>query len=235
MPGHYHFDIARLEVGPMQNLVYLIGDHGSSRTAVIDPTGGISAVLSISRAWKKEITDVLISHRHRDRVDDLPELLMRCDAKVHLSREEVAFWKEAPLGRVVAHRDGDQISVGNTIIEIIHTPGHTPGSACFHLDGHLFTGGTLLVFGCGRCDLPGGDARQMLVSLCRLQARFPGSTRVMPGHHYAHQAISTLAEQTWGNPFFHFKDVETFVQFRAEHNEHRHPPYQPVPPGTAAW
>ena len=81
----------------------------------------------------------------------------------------------------------------------------------------------------------GGDARQMFHSLSRLQARFAGSTKVMPGHHYAHQAVSTMAEQTWGNPFFHFQDVETFAQFRGAHNVHRHPPYQPVPRGTPAW
>ncbi|MGC1951893.1 MAG: hypothetical protein WA970_04825 [Gammaproteobacteria bacterium] len=83
--------------------------------------------------------------------------------------------------------------------------------------------------------LAGGDARQMFHSLSRLQARFAGSTKVMPGHHYAHQAVSTMAEQAWGNPFFHFHDVETFAQFRAVHNVHRHPPYQPLPRGTPAW
>lgn len=230
-----HCDIAHLEVGSMQNLVYLIGDQDSSQVAVVDPTDGIPEVLDIVRRWGKQITDVLISHRHRDRSDSLPELLMRCNARVHVTQQELEFWQEAPRERVVAHRDGDRIRVGKTTIEIIHTPGHTPGSACFYLDGHLFTGGTLLVFGCGRCDLPGGDARQLFRSLTRLQARFADPTIVMPGHHYAHEITSTMAEQIWGNPFLHFQDAETFAAFRAHHNECRHPPYQPVPRGTLVW
>ena len=74
------------------------------------------------------------------------------------------------------------IQLGETGIRTLHTPGHTPGSACYQVGDELITGDTLFVFGCGRCDLRGGDPEQMFVTLKDMAARLPASTIIRPGH-----------------------------------------------------
>lgn len=212
----------------MQNFVYLIAELDCGRAAVVDPAWDTTQLLECAQRRDFMITDVLLTHSHDDHVNALPDLLTRCDARVHVTPEEIAFWKQAPREKTVVHGDGDKIALGGTAIELVLTPGHTPGSACFYVDGYLLTGGTLLVFGCGRCDLPGGDPRQLYYSLSRLKRRFAPSTVILPGHHYARQKTSTMGEQLWGNPFLHFDDPEAFIEFRRHHNEYRNPPYAPV-------
>ena len=116
--------------------------------------------------------------------------------------------------------------MGETEIEILHTPGHTPGSACYRVGDQVLTGDTLFVFGCGRCDLRGGDPEQMYQSLRRLGERLPGGTLVRPGHNYGITPTSTMAEQLAGNPFLHFDDGPAFVEYRM-HLHDREEPYRP--------
>lgn len=222
------------ELGPMQNLVYLLEDRATGQAAVVDPAWDAPLLLALAETWGLRITDVLITHAHDDHVNALDTLLARTGARTHLSRVEAAVWPGRPAD-ALGHAHGERIVVGELEVELVLTPGHTPGSACYAVENFLLTGGTLLVYGCGRCDLPGGDAHAMHRSLMRLAARFPDDTLILPGHHYATQVFSTLGRQRWGNPFLHFDDPDAFAAFRAEHNRHRHPPYQPVPPGMPAW
>ena len=92
---------------------------------------------------------------------------------------------------LAAHESGDTVRVGAVVIELLHTPGHTPGSQCFLIDGRLVTGDTLFLEGCGRTDLPGSDVGQMYESLQRL-ATLPGGTVVFPGHRYSLPSSGTL-------------------------------------------
>ena len=110
-------------------------------------------------------------------------LLNRSDAQLHLLRAEAAFWNRY-LDLPTLHEGGDRIRLGDTEIEILHTPGHTPGSACYRLGDQVLTGDTLFVFGCGRCDLRGGDPEQMYRTLGRLGERLPSETVIRPGHNY---------------------------------------------------
>jgi glyoxylase-like metal-dependent hydrolase (beta-lactamase superfamily II) len=156
----------------------------------------------------------------------LEEILNVYEPQVHLLAAEAQFGG-SKFNQFTLHDDGDIIQLGNTKIEVWHTPGHTPGSVCYFLDGHLITGDTLFVFGCGRCDLAGGNPEQMYHSLTKLATQFPPQTIIHPGHHYAHQPSSTLAEQLEGNPFMHFDNSADFVHYRMQgHN--RETPYTPV-------
>lgn len=223
-----------LQLGPMDNLVYLLEDRASGRAGVIDPAWDPAALLELAGQHGLVITDVLLTHSHDDHVNGVDVLLGYGRPLVHLSQAEAAFWPACPAEPVV-HADGAKIRVGETELGLVLTPGHSPGSACYALDGHLFTGGTLFVYGCGRCDLPGGDAAAMHASLTRLEARFADDTLILPGHHYGDSMFSTMGEQRQGNPFLHFADAADFIAFRNEHNRHRWPPYRPVPPGAPAW
>lgn len=178
-----------------------------------------------------QITDILLTHSHHDHVNGISGVLQHTDAQLHLLKAEAQFWGQG-LDLPTLHHGGDVIRVGATDITALHTPGHTPGSACYHLGDDLITGDTLFVFGCGRCDLAGGDPEQMYVTLKDMAAHFPDTTVIRPGHNYAEQHTSTLREQIEGNPFMHFDDSARFVRYRMHyHGLHRDTPYGPVPRG----
>jgi glyoxylase-like metal-dependent hydrolase (beta-lactamase superfamily II) len=97
------------------------------------------------------------------------------------------------MSDLTTHEHGDRVDVGAIDIELLHTPGHTPGSQCFLLDGRLVAGDTLFLDGCGRTDFPGGDVDEMFRSLQQL-ANLPGNPTVFPGHWYSTQPSASLAE-----------------------------------------
>ena len=129
-------------------------------------------------------------------------------------------------------KGGQQIRLKDLTIDIIHTPGHTPGSACYQVGNDLLTGDTLFVFGCGRCDLRGGDPEQMYVTLKDMADRLPTGTVIRPGHNYAEKTTVTMEEQLQGNPFMHFDNGADFTHYRMHyHDRHRDSPYAPVRKG----
>ncbi|CAK0743666.1 hydroxyacylglutathione hydrolase [Gammaproteobacteria bacterium] len=191
-----------LELGPMENFVYLIQDHATNQVAVVDPGWEPEKILALAQDLGVTITDILLTHSHFDHIGGLDALLEATQARLHLSESEARFWgkyRDLPT----LHQEGDIISLGQTPIKVLHTPGHTPGSVCYHLDVHLLTGDTLFVLGCGRCDLPGGDPKEMRRTLRRL-GELPGETIVHPGHNYGREPFSTMAEQLVDNPSMHF-------------------------------
>lgn len=223
--------IHTLELGPMENFVYLIEDRASRRAAVVDPAWDVPEVLALARRLDVAITDILLTHSHHDHINGIEELLQQHDAQLHLLRAEAQFWGRH-LELPTLHHGGDVIELGETQIHALHTPGHTPGSACYRIADELITGDTLFVFGCGRCDLRGGNPEQMYTTLKDMAARLPPATRIHPGHNYAEQPVSTMAEQLEGNPFLHFDSRERFVDYRMHyHDRHRHSPYGPVKRG----
>ncbi len=227
--ARYH--IHALELGPMENFVYVIHDSASGRAAVVDPAWDVPAVLKLAADHGMTISDILLTHSHHDHVNGIETLLDASDAQVHLLKAEAEFWG-AELPRPTLHHGGDQILLGETAIDILHTPGHTPGSACYLVDGNLVSGDTLFVFGCGRCDLKGGDPEQMYDTLRHLRDDLPDTTVIHPGHNYAVKETSTIAEQRAGNPFMHFDHLDDFVHYRMhEHDRTRNSPYGPVHKG----
>ena len=126
------------------------------------------------------LSGVLVTHHHPDHVGGsmmgfelkgLAELLERHSVPVHVNSLE-ADWVSRVTGiarsDLTAHEHGDKVSIGDVEIELLHTPGHTPGSQCFLLDGRLVAGDTLFLEGCGRTDFPGGDVDEMFRSLQQL-------------------------------------------------------------------
>ncbi|MDH3900945.1 MAG: MBL fold metallo-hydrolase [Gammaproteobacteria bacterium] len=222
------FSIHALELGPMENFVYLVHDHATNRAAVVDPAWEVPKVLALAEQQGVRITDILLTHSHHDHINGIEEVLAAYDAQLHLNRDEARFWGHY-LDLPTLHHGGDVITLGETDIRVLHTPGHTPGSACYHVGDNLITGDTLFVFGCGRCDLNGGDPEQMYVTLKDMGERLPAGTVIHPGHNYAEKTTSTLQEQVAGNPFMHFDTQERFVHYRMHyHDRHRNSPYRPV-------
>jgi hydroxyacylglutathione hydrolase len=228
------FRVHTMELGPMENFIYFIEDLNTKKTAIVDPAWDVGAILQFAQQNNFNITDILLTHSHSDHVNGVNGVLEHHDAQLHLLKPELKLWRSFGDSELAAssqlHHGGDSLMVGDTSIEILHTPGHTPGSACYHVGNDLIAGDTLFVFGCGRCDLAGGDPEIMFHTLKKIQSELPASTLIRPGHNYAQKTTATLEEQVHGNPFFHFDDVAGFTQYRMhEHDKVRDEPYGPVP------
>jgi len=213
----------------MENFIYLIQDHATGRAAVVDPAWDVPEIIRLAKGLGVQITDILLTHSHHDHINGISELLDQYDAQLHLLKAEADFW-DHPLAQPTLHYGGDVITLGQSEIEVLHTPGHTPGSACYHVGNQLVAGDTLFVFGCGRCDMAGGDPEQMYQTLKDMERDLPTDTIILPGHNYSVQSTATMAEQVAGNPFMHFDNKADFVHYRMDlHDKCRHSPYGPVP------
>ena len=219
------FEIKSLKLGHMDNFIYLIKDVATKRIAVVDPAWDVASIFNEAEAMDGVITDIYLTHSHYDHVNGVDEVLHRTDAKLHVNTIEDRFWGSAGRNAKL-HRGGDRLSLGKTELIVHHTPGHTPGSVCYELGNHLLTGDTVFVYGCGRCNLRGGDPEAMYHSLHHLADHFDPQTIILPGHDYATCATSTLGQQLQGNPFFKMATLEKFIDYRM-HGHNRTMPYGP--------
>ncbi len=233
------YSIHNMELGPMENFVYLIHDHASNTAAIVDPAWEVEEMLNFAEKKGIQITDILLTHSHNDHTNGVQQTLEHCDAQIHLLKSEEKFSNDnthhnllakTSIDKPTLHHGGDQFKIGESTIDILHTPGHTPGSACYHIGNDLIAGDTLFVFGCGRCDLAGGDPEQMFHTLKKMKTELPASTILHPGHNYAPQApTSDMNAQCHGNPFLHFDKPADFVKYRMQvHDKIRESPYEAV-------
>ena len=188
----------------MVNFCYLIGDREKGQAVVVDPAYDVDDICAIAAEDDMEITGVLATHYHADHMggnifgNHLPgvrELLEKVDVPVHIQAPEAEFvHKTTGLtgDELVLHNDRDIVMAGEIPIELIHTPGHTPGSQCFMVDGHLVAGDTLFIDGCGRTDLPGGDMNLLMESLHKRLGEIPDEAVLFPGHLYSPEASATM-------------------------------------------
>lgn len=187
----------------MRNFSYLIGDRETKDCVVVDPAYAANDLVDALEADGMKLSGVLVTHHHPDHVGGsmmgftlkgLAELLERQSVPVHVNTHE-AEWvsriTEIPLADLTSHEHGDIVTVGDIEIELLHTPGHTPGSQCFLLDNRLIAGDTLFLDGCGRTDFPGGNVDEMFRSLQQV-ATLPGDPTVFPGHWYSADASAPL-------------------------------------------
>jgi len=222
------FIIHSMELGPMENFIYLIEDVASKKAAVVDPAWDVDEIIKQAKSLELDISDILLTHSHHDHINGIEGILNHSNAKIHLLKPEMEFWQQQ-LDKPRLHQGGDEIRIGDTAIKVLHTPGHTPGSACYQIDDQLITGDTLFVYGCGRCDLAGGDPLQMFKTLKDMKQKLPPEMLIHPGHNYSEKACSSLSEEVEGNPFMHFEDESEFAEYRMHvHDKTRDEPYGPV-------
>lgn len=206
----------QLALGPMKNFVYLIGSPDSRECVVIDPAWDVGALLKFAENEGRRIVGALVTHGHGDHTNGLAPLLEAVDVPVYAHEAEVArFDGLRALGHAVRPVSaGQTLDIAGVSVQCIHTPGHTPGSQCFHVRESLVSGDTVFVNACGRCDLGGGDAAQMFDSLHRVLGALPAATRLLPGHDYGDVPQSTLARERERNPYFQLHELPAFVQYR---------------------
>jgi glyoxylase-like metal-dependent hydrolase (beta-lactamase superfamily II) len=137
--------------------------------------------------------------------------LEKCKAKVVVHKAEAEFLKGLVASDLIKSDHGDKIDVGGIEIELMHTPGHTPGSQCFLVDGRVVSGDTMFIDACGRVDFPGGNAEQMYYSLTQKLMELPDDTILFPGHNYARLTQATIGEQKKTNPYLKFSSLKQFL------------------------
>jgi glyoxylase-like metal-dependent hydrolase (beta-lactamase superfamily II) len=150
-------------------------------------------------------------------IDGIESLLELSPVPIHVQADEVPWITRATSVAdtdLVGHVSGDTVMAGEIPIELIHTPGHTPGSQCFLLDGCLVSGDTLFLEGCGRTDLPGGDPAELYRSLTQKLAKVPDDTVLFPGHLYSAEPSATMSEtRRWNYVFKPGSEAEWLAMF----------------------
>jgi len=197
----------------MQNFVYLVGDRDAGECMVVDPAWDIAGIVERAGEDDMNIVGALTTHYHPDHVggrifgieiEGLPELVAQSPCKVHAHELEVDGIRMVTglsESDFVRHSANDRIAVGEIEIELLHTPGHTPGSSCFRVKENLVAGDTLFLQGCGRVDLPGGDPDEMRRTLTQRLSRLPDDMELYPGHAYGGEHAA-LREVRRINPVF---------------------------------
>ena len=222
------YTIKTFDVGPLANIIYIITDNKSKESAIIDPAWDMSEVYKYIGENDLILKKILLTHSHHDHVNAIDEILTSYDLEIHINKKEKVFWKKEYDNFVINH-GGDTIKLGETEIRSLHTPGHTPGSTCYHIGDDLIAGDTLFVFGCGRCDLHGGSPEEMFNTLKDIKISLDPKTIILPGHNYSIKRESTLQEEIQGNPFMKFNNINKFINYRMVlHDKVRHSPYGPI-------
>ena len=205
----------QLELGPMQNFIYLIGDPQTREAAVVDPGWEVPAILDAAAKDGYRLTRAFVTHHHFDHVMGLADLLKAVDLPVHAHRADAPMLSIA-ASSIKPLEGGETVQVGRIPVTAIHTPGHTPGSQCLLVDGRLLSGDTLFIGACGRCDLPGGNARTLHQSLSIKLRPLPDETVLCPGHNYAHVRTVALGEEKRTNPFLAAPTAQEFLRLVGE-------------------
>lgn len=208
--------VKQLQLGPMENFVYLVGAEGAPEVAVVDPAWEVDAIFRAAEADGKRIACAVVSHCHQDHVNGLPELLGKLDVPVYAQKRELEFSSDLrSVGDAMHGADpGEEIQIGPLKARLLHTPGHTPGSHCLLVEDALVSGDTVFVNTCGRCDLRGGSPEDMFRSISQVLMKLPPETRLLPGHDYGDVPVSTLARERERNPYFQHQDLESFIGYR---------------------
>ena len=199
-------EIIQLRAGQMDNFSYIVYCPETGKGLGVDPSFEPEELLAAARKRGVSLETLVNTHGHRDHIAGNEVILQQSGAKL------AAHPLDVP-GADIPLEEGSVLQVGEGAIEVLHTPGHTPGSVTLHPPGALITGDTLFVTFVGRADLSGSDPEALYRSLRRLAA-FPAETRVYPGHDYGPRPVSTIAFELENNSYLRCPDLESFLKLR---------------------
>ncbi len=199
-------EIIQIDASQMDNYSYLVYCPETGEGAAVDPSQ--RPELLIEEAQRRGVTLKLLlnTHGHQDHIAGNPQILALPGVKL------AAHPADLPQPDIQL-QDGSRISLGLGELEVLHTPGHTPGSVVFKTGASIITGDTLFVSRCGRADLPGSNVEDLYNSLLRLK-QLPAETRVYPGHNYGPTPTSTIGWELEHNDFIRCPDLPSFITLR---------------------
>ena len=175
--------ILTMPVGAYQTNCYMV--CGEEDTCVlVDPGYQATAILEQVQKRGMQVKAILLTHGHFDHVGAVRDIVADTDCDVYICEKELSLPETFTAGKLYythTYGEGDTVTAAGLTFDILHTPGHTPGSVCLLCGNVMFSGDTLFAGSCGRTDLPGGDWNTIQTSLRRL-AELSGDYRVFPGH-----------------------------------------------------
>jgi hydroxyacylglutathione hydrolase len=202
-------DVRMFTVGPLQENCYLVRREGSDRALLIDPGDEAQKLQGAMEQLGVEPEAILLTHTHFDHIGAVAPLARATGAPVYCPREELPVLADpsaffgAMFGPVEgweaehAIDGGQRLALAGFDVDVVATPGHSPGHVTFVLDGALFSGDVLFQGSIGRTDLPGADHETLMESIAGLLERFDDDTKVHPGH----MGLTTLGRERATNPF----------------------------------
>jgi glyoxylase-like metal-dependent hydrolase (beta-lactamase superfamily II) len=207
-------DIEQIMVGRMAVFCYIVSCPKTKEALIIDPGGDEDKVAARIKEKGLKLKYIVNTHAHGDHTTGNAKLIELTGAKLIVHEEDNKFLVAGVMSEVsrqmgftpsppadIAVKDGDKIEIGEASLEVIHTPGHSPGGMCLLGGGNLFSGDTLFVGGIGRTDLPGSSHEQFMTSLKEKLLTLPDDTVVWPGHDYGPKPSSTIGLEKIANPF----------------------------------
>ncbi len=199
-------EIVQVPVAGTDNFSYLVICPQTGKALGVDPGVYPKSLLTIIQSRGLTLEVLANTHGHRDHIAGNGEILKATAAKLAANPLDVP-------AADIALSEGSRLQIGLITIEVLHTPGHTPGSLVFNPPGALISGDTLFVTRCGRADFPGSEPAALYHSLLRLAA-FPPETKVYPGHDYGPKPHSTIAFEREHNEYMQCPDLESFLKLR---------------------
>ncbi len=198
--------------GPLQVNTFLLADpdHEDKPAAIIDPAGEARGLIDFVKESNLQPVYIINTHGHVDHISYNKKfkelygaeiLIHEADAPMLGNEQDPYLFQlvgaslSPPADR--AFKDGERIEIGSITLEIIHTPGHTPGSVCLRHDDFMITGDTLFAGGIGRHDLPGGSYDDLIRSIKERLLTLPEELEIFPGH----MESSTIGDEIENNPF----------------------------------
>lgn len=196
--------VHQIQVGNMQNFSYVVVDEKTKESLIIDPSWDLIELEMIIKENNLKIKYIVNTHHHFDHT-------LGNETMKEFTGAPVMQHERSELNHDVTVKDGDSITFGNSMLQVLHTPGHSTDSICLIGDGKLFSGDTLFVGNCGRIDLPGGSAKELYHSLFDVLYSLDDDLVMYPGHNYGHSEVSTLGEEKKTNMILQKKTEQQFL------------------------
>jgi hydroxyacylglutathione hydrolase len=206
--------VKQYEVGNFSVFCYLIGDEGTREGLFIDPADETDRLISEAKSQGiDKIKYIVNTHSHVDHVMGNAAMVKKTGAKIIIHEEDATDLSRTPSYLLdmfnatpspsadILVKDGDVIQIGQVRLQVIHTPGHSPGGMALYTDGIVFTGDSLFVEAVGRTDFPGSSWKGLETSIRNKLYALPGETIVFPGHNYGPAPSSTIQHEKRHNPF----------------------------------
>jgi glyoxylase-like metal-dependent hydrolase (beta-lactamase superfamily II) len=186
--------VERIVVGPLEENCYVIGDEKTNQSVVIDPGDEPDRIVNTIKKHGLKVDTIICTHAHFDHIGAAGDLKRATGAKVLVHKSDMELYERAKDQAAIwgfdyddtprpdgSLDDGDTVKIGELSMEVLHTPGHSPGGICLYGEGVVITGDTLFKGSVGRTDLHGGDVNKLRESFKRLLS-LPEDTGVLPGH-----------------------------------------------------